>query len=212
MRKNSHKNHFLVLSLIIFFSFSVSILVFSPVSFVNMAKALSPVDYNKLTGASLGVADWNRLDDDFVAKSGDAMTGFLTLSGDPTLVMQAATKQYVDDQITSVNTVDAATGDQIKIVCGRTSVDATAWVLVNAADKRVKVTVDTSGAGFSSTPYYLVSLAGDMYNNRNIGGQSVHSPTVTSFVVAPQYTGPLAFNDSVARSWKWHITWCAFGN
>jgi hypothetical protein len=33
---------------------------------------------------------------DYVLKAGDVMTGALTLPADPTLALQAATKQYVD--------------------------------------------------------------------------------------------------------------------
>lgn len=40
--------------------------------------------------------------DSKVAKAGDTMTGFLTLSADPTSALHAATKQYVDTEITSV--------------------------------------------------------------------------------------------------------------
>jgi len=37
----------------------------------------------------------------FVNESGDTMTGFLTLSADPTAALHAATKQYVDAQVSS---------------------------------------------------------------------------------------------------------------
>lgn len=38
----------------------------------------------------------------FVLRAGDTMTGFLTLNADPTSLTHAATKRYVDDQITGV--------------------------------------------------------------------------------------------------------------
>lgn len=34
-----------------------------------------------------------------IKKSGDTMTGYLTLNGDPTNINHAATKQYVDDRL-----------------------------------------------------------------------------------------------------------------
>lgn len=46
--------------------------------------------------------------DSAVARSGDTMTGFLTLSGDPTDLLHAATKQYIDDAVADVE-VDWAT-------------------------------------------------------------------------------------------------------
>lgn len=39
--------------------------------------------------------------DSRVLRAGDTMTGFLTLSADPTAALHAATKQYVDDQVAS---------------------------------------------------------------------------------------------------------------
>jgi hypothetical protein len=44
-----------------------------------------------------------------VAKSGDTMTGALVLSGDPTLDLHAATKQYVDNEIADAITAAAPT-------------------------------------------------------------------------------------------------------
>lgn len=72
------------------------IFIFSPISLEQVALALNPSDYNKPIDGQLTANDWNQLDDDFVAKSGDTMSGGLILSADPTDSMHAATKQYVD--------------------------------------------------------------------------------------------------------------------
>ena len=61
----------------------------------------------RITGTGLPtavIADWNTLNNQpdltvYVKKSGDTMTGSLILSGDPTLPLGAATKQYVDNAI-----------------------------------------------------------------------------------------------------------------
>ena len=45
-----------------------------------------------------------------VAKAGDVMIGLLTLSGDPTTNLQAATKQYVDNNTGEVNTMSNLAG------------------------------------------------------------------------------------------------------
>jgi hypothetical protein len=90
---------------------------------------------NKVTGAVAGnfaalnasgnLTDSGRSAGSFVLMAGDTMTGFLTLSSDPTLALHAATKQYVDNQtfvIGSINqhtdvdtaTVAPATNDVLK--------------------------------------------------------------------------------------------------
>lgn len=190
--------------------------VFSPMSWRQVALALSG-DYNKSTGDQLTIDDWNRLDDDFggaavgdfVPIDGSApMTGPLTLSGN-TGANHAATRAYVDSNVAVFN---VTTGGTMKVVCGRTDPNNTAWFVVSDVDKRIKVVVDTSAANFSSTPYYFVNLAGTDFNNRNIGGQSIRQPSANSFEVAPQYTGSDAFNANVARSWGWHLIWCGYGN
>lgn len=45
---------------------------------------------------------WTQVGSDRVAKAGDTMTGALTLSGNPTAALHAATKQYVDSASASV--------------------------------------------------------------------------------------------------------------
>jgi hypothetical protein len=74
----------------------------------NFAKALTG-DYSKSLPASLSLTDWNNLDDDFVAKSGDSMTGVLDMGGnritnlaDPVNDSDAANKAYVDAQISAI--------------------------------------------------------------------------------------------------------------
>jgi hypothetical protein len=47
-------------------------------------------------------------DSDYVNVSGDTMTGYLTLNGDPTINLHAATKQYVDNYINGLDYKTAA--------------------------------------------------------------------------------------------------------
>lgn len=57
------------------------------------------------SGTQLRVWDgslWNSVADNYVLKSGDTMTGLLTLSGDPTSALHATTKQYVDNNFIGV--------------------------------------------------------------------------------------------------------------
>ena len=106
------------------FPFAIGIIVaflfFS--DFKLVANALSP-NYSKTTtppGNSLNATDWNNLPNDFVAKSGgtDAiMTGPLTLPGDPSSDLHAATKRYVDDHLPITN----GSGDVYRMFCGASS-------------------------------------------------------------------------------------------
>ena len=103
-----HKKNFklAVIFLATIFIICLSV-IFSPVSLEKIAYAVSP-NYSKTNGQQLTIADWNNLDDDFVAKSGDTMAGPLTLpAGDPVNPLEAANKQYVDKK-------SGATGDYVK--------------------------------------------------------------------------------------------------
>ena len=88
-------------------------------SYVDTAVAFTPSGNIAATTVAGAVAE---LDSEKVAKSGDTMTGPLVLPADPTLALQAATKQYVDTKVagptTSVdNTVarwDGTTGKLIQ--------------------------------------------------------------------------------------------------
>lgn len=57
--------------------------------------SVSPAQLNVYNGGSFVLAGGT----DFVLKAGDTMTGFLTLSADPTSNLHAATKQYIDTHI-----------------------------------------------------------------------------------------------------------------
>jgi hypothetical protein len=72
--------------------FSMSPLVPQPTT----ASAAAGKSYLDSAVAGIGTAD-------FIRKSGDVMTGSLTLSGDPTSTNQAANRHYVDVQVASLN-------------------------------------------------------------------------------------------------------------
>lgn len=100
-------------SLFLLFCLFISSLFFSG-GFYNFAQALTG-DYAKTLPATLDLSEWNNLDDDFVAKSGDTMTGILDMGGNritnlamPTLDDDAANKSYVDTQIAAITGSGAA--------------------------------------------------------------------------------------------------------
>lgn len=71
-----------------------------------------------------------------VAKAGDTMTGALVLSGDPTLDLHAATKQYVDDAdaLLQADIDDAKATQRIYVKNGAAAVTAGQAVYVSGAD------------------------------------------------------------------------------
>ena len=89
--KRSKKNLFLKIQLtsaifILITTLISGFFIFGP-NLTNIAKALTG-NYSKATGQQLATTDWNNLDDDFVAKSGDTMTGPLNLPGNPSLTTE----------------------------------------------------------------------------------------------------------------------------
>jgi len=63
------------------------------------------VKFNPLSGKFDFVQSIGSLDDRFVNKTGDTMTGLLILSGAPVVDLGAATKKYVDDAVATVDTL-----------------------------------------------------------------------------------------------------------
>jgi len=97
----------------------------------------APTLLNTLDELAAALADNPNFATDVLLKSGGTMTGALTLSGAPTVDLQAATKKYVDDSIsaipapttnldalTDVNTTGVASGQLL-------GWNGTSWVPVN---------------------------------------------------------------------------------
>jgi len=59
-------------------------------------------DHDSGNPLPITITNLSALDDRYVEVAGDTMTGFLTLSADPTNALHAATKQYVDLAVTSL--------------------------------------------------------------------------------------------------------------
>lgn len=104
--------------------------------------------YGRVTGtAAVAAADITALvNGTYVNVAGDTLTGFLTLHADPTNVMHAATKQYVDNLfatggIPPFEAVDAATNSNITL-SGTQTVDG----VVLTVGMRVLVKAQTTGS------------------------------------------------------------------
>ncbi len=103
---------------------------------------------HKIYGSVFGkAADVTALQNNKVAKAGDTMTGKLTLDGDPTASLHAATKQYVD---TRDGLKVSKSGDAMS---GKLTLDGDPTAPLHAATKQY-VDGTVSNAGF-------VELAGD---------------------------------------------------
>ncbi len=108
------------------------------------------------------------------------------------------------------------TVENTKISAGSTIPGNTNWQQYpDDREPGIYVDVDTSEAGFTSTPKYVISLGGINYHWRVTGASSVYSPTPNSFRVyirfsevneLPQYP-PLT--PEFANDRQWHINWIA---
>ncbi|PLX21770.1 hypothetical protein C0584_01555 [Candidatus Parcubacteria bacterium] len=204
------KKHFLAPLTIVFFSFFVSLFLFAPVSFKNVALALNLADYNKSPGDQLTNNDWNRLSDDFVAKSGDTMTGPLLLpSSTPSSSNEAVSKDYVDNMAL----VLGPSGDQYKMYCDHGPVGG--WTSYGTAGSATVATVvDSSASGFSSVIRYFVSLTGSNVAP-TLGQNTIYNMTSNSFelhIVYADWHGEFnPFTGDQANTWGWQVHWCAVG-
>jgi len=185
--------------------------IFGP-SLEQVALALNPTDYNKASGDTLNVTDWNRLDEDFIAKSGDTMSGPLTLPADPTLPMQAATRQYVDANAGGggvvVSDITSPSGVELKMICGATT--DTSWYN-DPAPNTIGVDVAFPPGAFSATPQIITSIGGTNNHFKAIGGANIYFGSANGFTVFVTHLDKVLTAD-IADTWNWYLNWCAIGS
>ncbi|MCS6925010.1 MAG: hypothetical protein NZ578_03810 [Candidatus Binatia bacterium] len=107
------------------------------------------------------------------------------------------------------NLLGAATSsanEALRIAVGQLEPHTTRWV--QYATGGIYVDVDTSSAGFSSTPLYFTSLGGHTNNWLAQGATSIYSPTPRGFRVHVSYP---ELTVAKAREWGWYINWLAVG-
>jgi hypothetical protein len=76
-----------------------------------------------------------------------------------------------------------------------------------ASGAGVYIDVDTSAAGFTTTPTYVTSLGGTALHWNTTGGSSVYSPTPTMFRIYVRWADGAALNPPIANQWGWHVLW-----
>ena len=94
-----------------------------------------------------------------------------------------------------------------KISFGSTPIGNTNWLdyYFNGKQIGIYVDVDTSSAGFTSTPIYITSLGGQAHHWRTVGASSIYEATPTSFRIYLQ--GLDAITPQFANENNWHIQW-----
>lgn len=189
----------------------------------GIAQALTGT-YNKITGDQLTIADWNNLDNDFVAKSGDTMGGDLNMGGhtvtnlpNPTNGTDAVNLASVNSSIASAigaipgASIENISGDDLKMVCGRTL--PSSWIAYSARVLYVDVVIPSSIV-FIDLPQYLTSILGDSQHYLVTGSDNTYiRPNTPSgdrvFRVYISY--PTDITPSFAQSNGWSLSWCAVG-
>ena len=187
--------------------------------FNKFAEALNTTDYVGKT--QLFAGDWSRLPADFVAKSGDTMTGPLTLGGpltlpgDPTLNMQAATKQYVDNVANPMKDIN---GNNLKMVCG----SGNAWHDWSTPANTIYVDINYPASTFTSDPKIFLELSGNSQNFwtlKSVYPLPAHTDYLSGFrayVWNGNYFNEMGVTTHAtdvvgSGSWNWVLNWCAVG-
>ena len=103
------------------------------------------------------------------------------------------------------------TGSAFRIFAGSTPLNSTAWVANTASQgiPGIHVDIDTSAAGFVTTPLYVISLHGSSSHWSTTGGNCVYSPTPTSFRVFLRFGDGSPITPAQANTNQWHIQWMA---
>jgi hypothetical protein len=107
----------------------------------------------------------------------------------------------------------------MRIGSGSTKPGSTNWQPYDPTSsipgRGIFVDVDTSAAGFTKTPNYVISVCGYSHHWILTGTSQVYDPTPTSFRVYVRYSynksgqeaPPLTPGDANSQPWRWHVTW-----
>lgn len=110
---------------------------------------------------------------------------------------------------TVINQPAAALLQTVPIASGSTPVGNTAWQLYGGSEAGIFVDVDTSLAGFTTTPIYITSLGGISGHWRTTGATSIYVPTPTGFRVYIRLFDGGSLTPALANQLGWHINWIA---
>lgn len=122
------------------------------------------------------------------------------------LALTTLNAELASDLSSTSEAVPAAPND---VIFGRTTPGRTPWR--RYGHRGIYVDVDTSIAGFTSTPVYVCNLGGDGNNNFMWGASSIYHPKKSSFRVYI-YNPHGYIHPNTANRYRWHINWAATTN
>jgi hypothetical protein len=88
---------------------------------------------------------------------------------------------------------------------GDTPIGATNWMAYTS--NTIYLDVDTSAAGFTSTPLYFASLGGISNQFDAMGVNAIYYPTAKGFRIYLKNPGGVALTPAYANSKRWHVQW-----
>ena len=94
-------------------------------------------------------------------------------------------------------------------MAGNTTPGATAWQSYQGY--ALYLDVDTTNAGFKTTPVYTVSLTGDSMIFWATGGSAPYSTSPTGFRLYIRLIDGTPISPTQANTYNWHINWMAAG-
>jgi len=106
--------------------------------------------------------------------------------------------------------MEAVTAEAGIVFSGSTTPGSTNWREYIGSDGKLSgiyLDVDTSSAGFTSTPNYFTSLGGDGWHWSIVGATSIYKPTRNGFRVYILNARGAIRTPEFANEKKWHINW-----
>jgi hypothetical protein len=108
-----------------------------------------------------------------------------------------------------INKPTPALSQTVQIGRGSTPAGNTAWQQYTGTGGGVFVDVNTSSAGFTTTPIYITSLGGTGFIWETTGATSIYVPTPTGFRVYVRFPDGRSLTPAFANQYQWHINWIA---
>lgn len=94
----------------------------------------------------------------------------------------------------------------LRIGSGSTPAGSTSWQQYPGG-RGVFVDINTSAAGFTTTPVYITSIGGATSHWATTGASSIYLPTPTGFRVYVRWVDNSPLTPATANSYGWHINW-----
>jgi len=94
----------------------------------------------------------------------------------------------------------------IRIGAGFTPAGNTNWQQYTGG-RGVYVDVDTSAAGFKTTPSYVASIGGASHHWSTTGGSAIYAATATGFRIYVRWADGNLLTPAEANGHQWHINW-----